>query len=171
GEGLGGAVVTDGEIRRGHRGTAGEIAHIVVPGPDRRAVTFTEVFAQLGLRQPGSTAIDVEAVDQALHRNDGAARRVRDSLADALSAVLRSAVGFVDPELLIIGGPWGTHPHLIDSLRLQVASWPRPVELTRAAIPYQPELIGARSYAVQLLRDLIISHSHDTHQATESSHP
>src|SRR6266576_1781356 len=32
GEGLGCAVITDAEVRRGHRGLAGEIAHVLVPG-------------------------------------------------------------------------------------------------------------------------------------------
>ena len=59
GEGLGCAVITDAEVRRGHRGLAGEIAHILVPGFSGRAVPFITVFAQLGLRHAGSTAIDV----------------------------------------------------------------------------------------------------------------
>ena len=59
GEGLGCAVVSDGEVRRGHAGLAGEIAHVVTIGPDGRAVPFIEVFAALDLRQPASTAIDV----------------------------------------------------------------------------------------------------------------
>src|SRR5262249_37632877 len=58
GDGLGAAVVTDGEVRRGHFGLAGEIAHILTAGPDGRAVPFTDVFAELGLRRPGSAAID-----------------------------------------------------------------------------------------------------------------
>jgi predicted NBD/HSP70 family sugar kinase len=31
GEGLGCAVLTDGDVRRGHAGLAGEIAHVVTP--------------------------------------------------------------------------------------------------------------------------------------------
>src|SRR5437868_291770 len=33
GEGLGCAVLTDGDVRRGHAGLAGEIAHVVTVGP------------------------------------------------------------------------------------------------------------------------------------------
>ena len=36
GEGLGCAVVSDGEVRRGHAGLAGEIAHLVTAGPGGR---------------------------------------------------------------------------------------------------------------------------------------
>ncbi|WP_253195678.1 ROK family protein [Streptomyces sp. JHA26] len=54
GEGLGCAVVTDGAVRRGHHGLAGEIAHVCTAGPDGTAMPLTEVFAALGLRRPDS---------------------------------------------------------------------------------------------------------------------
>ena len=53
GEGLGCAVVSDGEVRRGHAGLAGEIAHVLTDGPDGRAVPLIDVFGALGLRRPG----------------------------------------------------------------------------------------------------------------------
>ncbi|MEV6301373.1 ROK family transcriptional regulator, partial [Actinoplanes sp. NPDC051861] len=58
-EGLGCAIVNDGEIRRGGAGLTGEIAHLLTAGPDGRAVRFIELFGALGLRRSGSTAIDV----------------------------------------------------------------------------------------------------------------
>src|ERR1700742_2223535 len=51
GEGLGCAVVSDGEVRRGHAGLAGEIAHLLTAGPDGRATSLIEVFRPLGLRR------------------------------------------------------------------------------------------------------------------------
>src|ERR671914_2014893 len=61
GEGVGCAVVSDGEVLRGHAGLAGEIAHVVTAGPGGEAMRLMEVFAALGLHRPGSTAIDVPA--------------------------------------------------------------------------------------------------------------
>jgi predicted NBD/HSP70 family sugar kinase len=58
GQGLGCAVISDGEVRRGHAGLAGEIAHLLVAGPDGQATSLIDVFGQLGLRQPNATAID-----------------------------------------------------------------------------------------------------------------
>jgi predicted NBD/HSP70 family sugar kinase len=58
GEGLGCAVISDGEVHRGHAGLAGEIAHLLVAGPNGRATSLIDVFGQLGLRQPHATAID-----------------------------------------------------------------------------------------------------------------
>ena len=62
GEGLGCALVNDGVVRRGHTGLVGEIAHVLTTGPQGRAVPLTDVFAALGLRRQGSTAIDTGAL-------------------------------------------------------------------------------------------------------------
>lgn len=152
GEGLGGAVVSDGEVRRGHAGLVGEIAHVVVPGAHGEGVAFTEVFAQLGLRRTGSTAVDVAAVAAALEGD----QRVRDALAGAVSAVGLAAVAFTDPELLVIGGGWGSQPAFVAAMEERSAAWPRPVRVASALVETEPELAGARSHAVELLRDAIM---------------
>jgi predicted NBD/HSP70 family sugar kinase len=66
GEGLGGAVISDGDVRRGRSGIAGEVAHVITVGPDGTAMRFLDVFGALGLRHPGSTAIDIAALDRAI---------------------------------------------------------------------------------------------------------
>ena len=93
-------MVSDGEVRRGHAGLAGEIAHVVTAGPAGVAMRLIEVFAALGLRRPGSTAIDVPA----LLRRD---RRARGDLARAVGGVLSAAVALADPAVVLLGGPWG----------------------------------------------------------------
>ena len=98
GEGLGCAVVSDGEVRRGHAGVAGEIAHLVTVGPGGVAMPLTEVFAALGLRRPGSTAIDVEALLASPH----------DDIARAVSGVLSALVALADPAVVLLGGTMGT---------------------------------------------------------------
>lgn len=94
GTGLGGAVINDGSVRRGHRGLVGEIAHLVVAGPEGRAMPVTQVFGEMGLRQPDSTAIDIV--------------RVREALAERRSAALigRALAGVVS--VRGAGGP-GVH--------------------------------------------------------------
>ena len=104
GEGLGCAVVSDGEVRRGHAGLAGEIAHLVTAGPDGAAMPLTEVFAALGLRRPGSTAIDVA----------GAAARASDDRATRWparsAACCRPSVALADPAVVVLGGAVGPGP-------------------------------------------------------------
>ena len=58
GEGLGCALVSDGEVRRGHHGLSGKSPTSSPPAPTAGPCRFTQVFAELGLRHPGHTAID-----------------------------------------------------------------------------------------------------------------
>ena len=94
GEGLGCAVVCDGEVWRGHSGVAGEIAHMLTVGPDGRAIRLTEVFAALGLRQSGSTAVDTELLRAAIALSGG---DVLNALAAAVSGVLSATIALADP--------------------------------------------------------------------------
>src|SRR4051794_3317875 len=89
GEGVGAAVVSDGEVRRGHAGMAGEIPPVTPVGPSGAAMRFTDVFAALGLRRGGSTAIDVDELRRSVEFHDPLAR----AIAGALSAV----IAFTDP--------------------------------------------------------------------------
>ena len=148
-EGLGCAVVADGEVRRGHAGLAGEIAHVVTSGPDGRAMPLTEVFARLGLRQQGSAAIDVEAVRAA----DAATLA---TLATAVSGVLSASVALTDPEMVVVGGAWGCDAGFVAELSRQAAGLPRPVPLATAVVGPHPQLTGARSAALGRLRDVIV---------------
>jgi predicted NBD/HSP70 family sugar kinase len=157
GEGLGCAVVSDGEVRRGHTGIAGEIAHLVTWGPQGRATRFTEVFAALGLRQPGTTAIDVDAVLKILGRASSKARSSREALAHAVSGVLSAAVALADPQLVVLGGPWGTHPAIVEAVREDFGSQPRCVPVHPAAVSEQPSLRGARTHALEELRAAVVA--------------
>ncbi len=84
GEGLGCAVISDGAVRRGHAGIAGEIAHIITAGPQGQATLFTEVFAELGVRRAGSTAVDVERLLSTVAGPDPDAVAMREALGRAI---------------------------------------------------------------------------------------
>jgi predicted NBD/HSP70 family sugar kinase len=128
GEGMGCAVVSDGEVRRGFTGIAGEVAHLVTVGPGGRAMLLTEVFQELGLRQAGTTAIDVAAL-----------------------------VALSDPEVVILGGAWGGHPAVIDTVRARFRRSPRHVPIRPAAVTGEPALCGARRRALGDLRTAIVA--------------
>ncbi|MBB2892226.1 ROK family transcriptional regulator [Flexivirga oryzae] len=147
GTGLGGAVVTDGAVRRGHQGLAGEVAHVIVSGPGGRAMPITEVFAEMKLRQRDSTAIDVAAV----HRELADPRRAA-VLGRALSGVVGAFVGLTDPAFVVVAGPWGDAavPCLEEALR----DCPRPVALKRAKVA-DPAAAGVRDGAVAALRSWV----------------
>ena len=148
GEGVGAAVVSDGEVRRGHAGLAGEIAHVPTVGPGGEAMLLTEVFAALGLRRPGSTAIDVPELLHALPTTE---------LARAVCGVLSAAVALADPAVVLIGGAWGRAPRVLDAIAREFANAPRHVPVQAASVEDEPALTGARDAALRRLRDAIVA--------------
>jgi predicted NBD/HSP70 family sugar kinase len=153
GEGVGAAVVSDGEVRRGRGGLAGEIAHAPTIGPGGVAMRLTDVFGALGLRRPGSTAIDVPALLRAVESD----AELRDALARAVVGVLSAAVALADPAIVVIGGPWGRHPGVLAAMAGEFARAPRHVPVQAAAVDDEPALAGARETALERLRDAIVA--------------
>jgi predicted NBD/HSP70 family sugar kinase/DNA-binding transcriptional ArsR family regulator len=146
GEGLGCAIVSDGAVRRGRTGLAGEIAHVLTTGADGRATPFIEVFRTLGLRQPASSAIDVPALLAAPSED-------RTLIAGAVAGVVAAIVALADPAEIVVGGGWG--PALLPDIIAAVATTPRPVPL-RAGRTADPSLTAARQDALDRLRTQII---------------
>ena len=164
GEGLGCAIVSDGRIRRGHTGLAGEIAHLLTVAPGGDAARLIEIFQRLDLRRPGSTAIDVERLLGILAARDANAASVHAAVASAVSGALAAIVALADPEVVIIGGPWGSHPAMIEAVRSAFRRAPRNAPIRAAALAGQPALTGARGAAIAGLRAAIIA----THRTSGS---
>jgi predicted NBD/HSP70 family sugar kinase len=160
GEGLGCAVVSDGEVRRGHTGPTGEIAHILTTSPDRRAYPFIEVFGQLGLRQTGSTAIDPAALISTIKGVSTRSLRTRSTLGAAVTGVLSALVALTDPAVVIIGGSGGTHPTVLDTVITESRTMPRPPHIRPATIVAEAPLVGARAHAVHAWRASITNYRH-----------
>jgi predicted NBD/HSP70 family sugar kinase len=157
GEGLGCAIVSDGEIRRGRTGLAGELAHLVTVGPHGQAMRLIEVFSELGLRQPGSTAIDVDRLLAAATGPRPPAAATRDVLGQAVSGAVTALVALTDPEFVIVGGRWGSHPVILDAIRAAVERLPRNVPVRAATVTVEPALTGARIDALTRLRAAIVA--------------
>ena len=160
GEGLGCAIVSDGEVRRGHGGLAGEIAHMITAGPRGRAVSFIEVFGQLGLRQAGVTAIDVDRLLAAVTGPRVPATATRRALGRAIAGVLAAVLSLADPEQIVVGGPWGHDPVILDLVAAAAAGLPRPALVRAAGLTAEPSLAGARFEALSRLRSAILAAAH-----------
>jgi predicted NBD/HSP70 family sugar kinase len=160
GEGLGCAIISDGEVRRGHGGLAGEIAHLVTAGPQGQAVPFIEVFGQLGLRQTGATAIDVDRLLATVGGPGPQAAPTRHVLGQAIGGVLAAMVALADPELIVIGGSWGSHPVILDLISAAAARLPRRAPIRAAELTTEPSLAGARLEALNRLRSAIVTAAH-----------
>jgi predicted NBD/HSP70 family sugar kinase len=157
GEGLGCAIISDGRVRRGHAGLAGEIAHLITVGPRGQALPFIEVFSELGLRRTGSTAIDVRRLLAAATSPEPQAAATRHTLGQAISGVLAAVIALTDPELIIIGGSWGSSPVILDTIAAGTARLPRAVPVRGAELTGNPSLAGARIDALSRLRSDIIA--------------
>ncbi|MEV7970211.1 ROK family protein [Sphaerisporangium sp. NPDC088356] len=156
GEGLGCAIVSEGRVLRGRRGLAGEIAHLVTVGPEGRATALIEVFGLLGLRRPGSTAIDVDRLLSVTGGDDAQARAIRTTLGDAVCGALAAITSLADPEHIVIGGPWGQHPMIFMALHEAAVRHPRSPVL-RSATVTAPSFTGVRADALTRLRDSVIT--------------
>ncbi|MBV9795927.1 MAG: ROK family protein [Actinobacteria bacterium] len=156
GEGLGCAVISEGDVRRGHRGLAGEIAHLLTVGSDGQATSLIDVFGQLGLRQPGSTAIDTDRLLAAVGPGSPAPATLQ-IVARAVAGAIAAVVALADPAQVILGGPWGRHPLLADAVADAVADLPRPVPVQAATPLAEPSLAGARDSALTRLRADIVT--------------
>ncbi|MER7276252.1 ROK family protein [Dactylosporangium sp. NPDC000244] len=150
GEGLGCATVGGGAVTRGRGGLAGEIAHLLTAGPGGRAVPFIEVFGAMGVRRPGSTAIDPDALLAAMARESD-----RLLVARAVAGVVAAIVALADPGLIVLGGPWG--PAVLAPVREAVGGLPRTVPVEAAVLRQEPALAGARQDALDRLRGAIVA--------------
>jgi predicted NBD/HSP70 family sugar kinase len=123
----------------------------------RRAV---EVFSELGLRRPGTAAIDVDRLLAAVTGPEPGAAAIRHDLGQAISGVLAAIVALADPELVIVGGSWGRHPVVLDTIITGTARLRRQVPVLGAELSGTASLDGARSDAVSRLRSEIIGLVH-----------
>lgn len=157
GAGLGGAIVSDGEVRRGGAGIAGEVSHVITAGPDGRAMPFTEVFERLGLHRPGSSAIDVPLL---LRRLSGAGpdpAATAEAVAAAVCGVLVTIVSLTDPELIIVGGSWGTDEGLIEAVVERLRDQPRRTAVRAATTSADAPLTAVRAFALAALRREVLA--------------
>jgi hypothetical protein len=78
-------------------------------------------------------------------------------LARAVCGVLSAAVALADPEVVLIGGPWGRQPAVLEAIAREFAQAPRHVPVEAATVEDEPALTGARAAALQRLRDAIVA--------------
>ena len=93
--------------------------------------------------------------------SDGEVRRggiMLGALARAIGGVLSSVVALCDPELVVLGGPWGGRAEVVDAVRAAAIGLRRPVEVRAAVVTEHAPLSGARTAAIRALGDLIVDY-------------
>ncbi|MFF1528918.1 ROK family protein [Cellulomonas sp. NPDC058312] len=126
--GIGSGIISDGRLRRGAQGAAGDIGHIAVPGaqdvPCRcgnvgclEAVASGRALAE-GLRREGLEVRDGADVVALVRSGDLAAGRAVRQAGRELGAVLAACVSLLNPSLVVIGGVVAeAGEHLIAGIR------------------------------------------------------
>ena len=105
GPGIGSAIYAGGDLVRGHRGLAGEIANVLTVGPSGRTRRLADCFADWDLREPGTEAIDLTKITAVLTGGDDV---LAEQIARAVASALGSLADALDPEIILVGGPWST---------------------------------------------------------------
>lgn len=156
GHGLGGAVIQDGRLVRGHEGLAGEPAHVLTTGPGGRAMRLGECFAELGLQQPASDTIDVDAVLGVLVGATPDDRRRGDAVVTAVAGVLASVTALLNPAAVVVGGPWAGAPGFLDRLVAHTVDLlVPPTPVVAAGLGTTAPLLGLRLAATSSLRSAL----------------
>lgn len=157
GTGVGGAVVSEGRLLRGHLGRAGHLGHLALdfrgpgdicgtPGSLEDLVGNHSVAARSGGRFEAT-----QSLLEALLAGDAGAREIWDESMRALAAGIVSLINAFDPEVVLIGGGIAEAWDLIDApLRrwMDAFEW-RPgghrVEIRKASLGEWAGVYGAAS--------------------------
>ncbi len=112
GDGIGGAHVLDGRLFRGHRGGAGEIAHLTVePGGlpcscgKRGCVDTVASLRAIAAAAAGLAAQDPAGLQRLADAGDDRAAAVLRRAGSTLGLVLAHLVQMLDPELIVLVHP------------------------------------------------------------------
>jgi len=151
GPGIGGALMANGEVRHGGRGLAGELAHVLTQGPGGRAMTLVDSLDAWELLRPRSHAVDLIAMERVLTGTTAAERRRRESVMNAIAGALCSVTAVLNPQAVLIGGPWAGIGGLDQRVGELVGDRSAvEVEVRSAALAAEAPLIGTRIRAVEL---------------------
>lgn len=147
GAGLGLGLYLGGQVVRGAHGLAGEIGYL--PGSGDRTLAGELVAAGFG--RPDAPSNNVAAI---LRLVDGPQRfRVVSVLSRAIARSIASVNAVVDPALVLLGGPVGTHPALLPAVRETLSAIsPIPTRLDYGTLGALAPLHGATQLALDHAR-------------------
>ena len=138
--GLGCGVVVDGEVLRGAGGFAGDIGHVRVAGAGPQPVCRCGRVGCLAAYSSGRALLGrlaspvIDSLDGLVAAARAEEARVVAELgaaADVLGTALATTVTTVNPDRLVLGGPLGVLPIVVDRVRQRIQldvderAWPR----------------------------------------------
>jgi predicted NBD/HSP70 family sugar kinase len=162
GTGVGMGIIADGQLIRGARGAAGEIAYLPLggdpfdPGGFANGTFETAVGSAAIIRRyhgyGGFTGKTVRDIFDRLALGDKAAEAALGETARLLVLAISAVHAVIDPELVVLGGSIGTRPELVERVKaLLPLSIPRHVPVEASALGNRATLIGALGQALNQL--------------------
>jgi predicted NBD/HSP70 family sugar kinase len=161
GAGLGAGVVVDGTLVRGSRGLAGEIGYLpsrADPSGQRHGLATAVAAFGLGPRRRDAWYADTVAEARTLLRaaedGDEPAKAAVTHAGRALGEAAVAITSVIDPEMIVLGGPVGTHSLLLDEVQRTVDQLaPAPMKVVASALGENAPLQGALELARRHARD------------------
>jgi predicted NBD/HSP70 family sugar kinase len=170
GAGMGMGLVIGDQLIQGARGVAGEIGYLSVssqsPGTQTRH-GFARAVAAAGFRPrhiPKDDDLDAVAVANEVFRRaaegDPEARAIVEREGRIIGEAIATVCSVVDPELILLGGPIGSHPALLEPVRDAVnALAPLPPPVEAGALGDAAPLRGALAIALRRARSDLRAHA------------
>ena len=163
GTGLGGGLVVDGELRRGHKGAAGEL-DFVRAGDDSTnpdAASVSAYAAQLAGRYPTRLVApyDARAVFAAARAGDELAAAVVTEEARRIALHVAPIAAVADVELVVLGGGVGSNGDLLlGAIRSLLAGWlPYPPRVEVSSLGDAVVLTGALAVGLRAALDSVFA--------------
>jgi predicted NBD/HSP70 family sugar kinase len=160
-EGIGMGLYADGRMIRGAHGLAGEIGYLATATGPATYSTLVRALGKAGLGLPDSAALDVSSIRRSLaarRRADSAAVDAAQTLGTAIGQIIVATCAVVDPDLVLLGGPLGRHPDLVETARRTVAElFPSPVRIELGALGQGASLLGALHLALDEARRRLVT--------------
>ncbi|MBN2036239.1 MAG: ROK family protein [Chitinispirillaceae bacterium] len=137
GDGVGGAIILNGELYQGTHHSSGEIGHFPLPGHTRRCGCGQTGCLETVAGTPGllqtwkeqfSPIENLENFFDVCKKYPEQAQEVFHDMIPDLALAMRAVIQLFDPEVLLLAGPiWNLMPEAIDILKENL---PRQVEVT-----------------------------------------
>jgi predicted NBD/HSP70 family sugar kinase len=170
GTGVGLGIVSDGQVVRGARGAAGEIAWLPLGGDpfdsrNFRAGTLEGAISSGALLQRyrghgGPADADMIALFDGFNRGEEAAMLVLDEAARTLATAIVAIQAILDPEAVVFGGSIGARPELLALVRAQLQRcMAEPLLVEASQLGARAGLMGAVGMAVDHFHETIF-HDH-----------
>jgi predicted NBD/HSP70 family sugar kinase len=163
GAGFGMGLYANGRMVRGAHGLAGEIGYLATATGPAQYSTLVAALGMQGFGAPDSSAMDVTTIRKSLdaQRNvDRAANKAARTLGTAIGQIIVATCAVVDPDLVLLGGPLGRQPMLVDTARRTVADlFPSPVRIELGDLGEAASLQGALHLALDHARRHLLTPS------------